>query len=181
MTSEGVVYRHSVEALLDRVLRQKNLLTPELSAELLALGVDPEKPRDLPLKTWTKLLQHCAAHLFPSQSEPEALTSLGKALLDGFTQTLVGRGALMLGKMAGPQRALAKLADTWATANSIYRVTSEERGPKHFEVRINVGGPLRYYNRGILLAALEKVNVANAQVELQEQVSGGDLYVITWS
>lgn len=181
MSSDGVVYRHSVEALLDRVLRQKKLLTPELTAALLALGVDPDRPRDLPMETWRGLLQLCAARMFPALPEPDGLTEVGRTTLDGFTQTLVGRGALMLGKMAGPARSLAKLADTWATANSVYRVTSEQKGPKHFEVRINVGGAMRYYNRGILLGALEKVGVKNPVVGLHEQVGGGDLYVITWS
>lgn len=181
MSTDGVVYRHSLEALIKRVLEPRGALTETFTATLRTLGVDPAKPRDLDLATWTRLLQTCAAHLFPAQAEPDALTSLGRALLDGFTSTLVGQGALLVGKLAGPRRSLHKLADFWKSANSIYVVTAEEKGPTHFEVRINVGGPLRYYNRGILLEALEKVNVKTGHVELHEQPGGGDLYVVTWT
>lgn len=181
MSTQGVVYRHSVEALIKRVLEPRGALTPGFTSTLRDLGVDPGKPRDLDLATWTKLLQTCASQLFPGQAEPDALTSLGRALLDGFTSTLVGQGALLVGKLAGPRRSLQKLAEFWKSANSIYVVTTEEKGPTHFEVRINVGGPLRYYNRGILLGALEKVNVKTGHVELHEQPGGGDLYVVTWT
>lgn len=180
MSSEGVVFRHAVEALTERVLRQQQRLTPEFTAELRAMGVDVDKPRDLPMDTWRKLLQLCAARLFPELTEPEGLTEVGRAVLDGFTQTLVGRGALMVGKMLGPQRSLQRLAEYWGSANNVYRVTTREVGPKHFEVRINVGGEMRWYNRGILLGALEKVG-AKGSVELHEQVGGGDLYIVTWS
>ncbi len=174
----GVFYRHAVEAVFDRVVRVRHLDSTELRAAISAIGLDFDKPRDIDLETWLKVLKVVARALTPAGTETEALTQLGIAALEGYADTLVGRGALLVSKLTGPKRSLIASAEAWGTANNIYVVTTEDKGPKSVEIHLNVAGELTPYNRGILLGVVGKLGI-KATVDTRER-SNGVTYVVNW-
>ena len=176
----GVFYRHTVEALLDQVMKARGLMTPALESELRTIGVDVGHPVDVDFETWLNLVKVCARSLEPLLLPDEALVQLGKSVIDGYTKTMLGQGALLLSKLAGPKRSLIKAAETWAIANTVYKVRTEEKGASRVEVHVNVGGEVAPYNRGVLLGALGKLSVRDGKVEQRDELDGVT-YVITWS
>lgn len=174
----GVFFRHAVEAVFQRVVHAKQLDTPELRAALRAAGLEFEKPRDVDLTTWLKVLKAVSRALSPGVPEPEALTRLGEVAVQGYATTLVGQGALLLARLLGPRRSLVRAAEMWRTANDIYVVTTEDRGPKSVAVGLNVAGELTPYNRGILLGVCGLLGLS-ATVDAQEH-AGGVTYVVSW-
>lgn len=174
----GVFYRHAVEAVFERVVRVRQLDTPTLRQELTSIGVDFEKPRDVDLATWLRVLKAVARVLAPGVPEAEALSQLGRVALEGYASTLVGQGALLVSKLAGVKRSMVRAAEAWGTANNIYVVTTEDRGPKCVAVLLNVAGELTPYNRGILYGVLSVLG-AKGTVDSQERPDGVT-YVVTW-
>lgn len=178
---EGVVFRHAAESFLTNVVKRNGLLTPEFAAELLGIGFDVNKPRDTEASVWISLLRKTAKRLSPDAPESEALERVGREMLRGLFDTLVGRGMLMVMKLLGPRKALLQIAESYKTSDTITKVTTAELSPTHVKLSFNSVGGVPTYVRGLLAEAMDVLKVKNGVITFLERADGGTDFEVKWS
>lgn len=177
---EGVVYRHAVESFLAHVVKRNGLLTQDFVAELASIGFDANKPRDTEAAVWISLLRKTAKRLSPEATENEALERIGREMLRGLFETLVGRGMLMVMKLLGPRKALLQIAESYKTSDNITKVTTYELSPTHVKLSFNSVGGVPTYVRGLLLEAIDVLKVKNGVITFLERADGGTDFEVKW-
>jgi uncharacterized protein (TIGR02265 family) len=179
--AEGVIYRHTVEAFIERVLLRRGLLSLEFDRELKALGVDASRPAELKLETWLALLKASARRLGPDRSEDDALEDVGREMLRGYIDGLVGRALFTVLRLIGPRRALLRMAENFHTADSITSVTARELGPSSIELEFKPVFGIPTYTRGVLLEALVLLRAKDAKVEFKDLPTDATLFTVSWA
>jgi uncharacterized protein (TIGR02265 family) len=176
----GVIYKDTVETLINLVLRSRQLLTPDVQHDQLEIGVDTARLSDVYFATWVKLLEYCATLGTPVTSTEIAINRLGHRWIDGYFETFSGKAALLFARVVGPKKSLMTMADKWRATNNFYVATAVDRGPKHVDIMLNVGGAIRHFNAGIMERVLQMMGVTTGRVETTD-VGGHSLFSITWS
>lgn len=172
---EGVIYRHSVEALLGHVVRPRSLLTGD---ELREFGL--EKARDVDKHTWERLLRVLARKLKPGAPDDEGLELLGAAMLEGYADGFVGRSLFLVLKLMGPRRALLRMADNFKTADSVTEVVATARGDTHVEMVFNDIGNMPTYVRGLLSRAMTLLGLPTHSVTFEALPNGHTRFDAKW-
>ncbi|MBL8911148.1 MAG: DUF2378 family protein [Archangium sp.] len=170
---EGVIYRHSVEALLNHVVKRRSLMT---ARELAEFGL--EKPRDVDKDTWIRLLRTLARKL--DAQEDVWLEKLGAAMLEGYADGFVGRSLFLVLKLMGPRRALLRMAENFKTADNVTEVTATARGETHVEIVFNDIGKVPTYVRGLLLEAMTTMGLQKPTVTFEELPNGHTKFDARW-
>lgn len=81
-----------------------------LAQELEALGYHMKKPEmDYPNALWQRAVALARQEVYPELGEEEAYRQLGRQLVTGFAETLIGRVAAVALPMVGPARALERV------------------------------------------------------------------------
>lgn len=161
--------------LRDRVIQRHRLFTHD---ELVALKAEP--PRDLSLEQWMTLLHETARRLAPGLPELERLELLGREVLRGYRDTLVGRSLLFVARLAGPQGILLRIADSYRTADSFTVVRAEKVGPREVHLVFNTDFGVPTYIRGILSEALVVLEERTHSVAFTPEPGGGTRFIIRW-
>lgn len=177
-----VVYRHTVEALLNQVLKRRGVLSTELLTKLRALGVDPGKPRDVDIDTWWKVLELGAEVLAPGQSRDDAFREVGREMLRGFEASVVGKTSFLVLRLLGTKRGIMKVADSFRTADNVTAVEVQDTGPKSANVRIIVPGGVDVpaYTQGIFLEGLLLLGAKEPRVDFKPDERGGS-FDVSWT
>lgn len=175
-----VVYRNTVESLLQRTIARRGKMTPRLIERLRQLGVDVANPTDLPQDVWKTLVPIAAEEVFPGLPHDAAMFQLGSALLNAWNETLTGRALLTTVRVIGIERGLTRLSANFRTTNSYTESTAREVGPKDFEVWLSDvnGGPT--YIQGLLTAAVQLSGGKAANVEVLKLEGAGVVYRVRW-
>lgn len=177
--TEGVIFSHSVKAFIDQVVVRRGLLDKDLRRELTALGIDLDKPKDIPLAPWLKALEITAARLQPGASRELALEEVGREMFRGFVNTVVGRALLLVMKLQGPRRTLHSIANSYKSADSVTKVTTREVSPTEFELTFVGTGGVPTYKRGLLLEVFAQLGV-NATVTYAELPGDREVFTAKW-
>lgn len=177
--SDGVIYRHSVESFVERVLQRRGLLSPDFIRELKALGVDVEKPTEVDLATWARLVRATAAKLSPSKDIDAALEDVGLETIAGYLESLVGRSLFVLLRLFGPRRALLRMQENYHSADSITRIDARALSPTSVELVFNTTGGTPTYVRGLMLGTLIHLKVRSPQVTFEE-TGGRTVFTTSW-
>lgn len=166
--SRPVVFSHTVKALLENVLAQRDLLSEQVLARIAALGVDVKRPADVDPATWWKLVQLTAEALHPGAPLTEAMEQVGRAVVAGFSATLLGKSAFMVLKLLGPRRGLGQLTTQFRLADSVTTITSRVASATQVELQYQVRGgvPFPTYIQGMLLEGMERVGARLATVRV---------------
>ena len=164
----GVIYRHTVEAFVERVLLRRGLLSLEFDRELKALGIDASRPKELNLDAWLKLLKASARRLSPGRSEADALEDVGREMLRGYIDGLVGKALFMVLRLVGPRRAMLRMAENFQTADSITSVTARELTATSVELEFRPSFGIPTYTSGVLLEAMGLLRAKDPKVEFRE-------------
>ena len=179
-TTNGIVFKETVETLINRVLRSRQLLTREVEHELLEIGVDVARLSDVYFATWVKLLEYCATLGTPAMPPETALNRLGHRWVEAYFQTFIGKAALMFARVVGVKQVLMTMVDKWRSTNNFYVASSIDRGPKHVEINLNVGGAIRHFNSGVLEEVLTTMGITTGRVETAD-IDGHSRFTITWT
>ncbi len=179
--TEGVVFRHAVESFIAYVLKRNALLTPDFVAELKASGFDPEKPRDTEADVWISTLRKTATRLSPDADEDAALERVGREMLRGMFETLIGRGMLMVMKLLGVRKSLLRIAEQYNTSDTITRVVTEEVSPTHVRITFNTVRGVPTYVRGLVLEAMQTQGAKDVSITFLNRADGGTVYDVKWA
>ena len=177
---DGVIYRHTVEAFIERVVVRRGLLSLDFDRELKVLGVDASRPKEVSLEVWLAVLRAAARRLSPGKPEPEALEDVGRQMLRGFLDGVVGRGLFMVLRMLGPRRALLRMKENFSTSDSVTSITTREVSPTCIEMEFADAFAIPTYARGILSEAMLMLQVPKHTVEFTELPSGATVFRVSW-
>lgn len=174
------VFQQAVEGLFKVGLRSHR--TPELEQRLRQVGLDLARPLlpAYPRPVWNQLLRVTAETLWPASSQDVAYRALGRQMILGYMETLVGRALTSLVRMLGPRRMLDRMERNLRSGCNYNLTRVTEVGPA--EVLFWVNEPLipPAYLQGLLEAALEQTGVHALHVEPTVQDAEGCTYRIRW-
>jgi uncharacterized protein (TIGR02265 family) len=175
-----MVFDHAVEGLFLVALRGQ--LSPATQESLRRAGLDLSKKLQpaYPFEVWKKCLEIVAAELYPRLSRAEAWQKLGRAIVEGMSQRVMGRAMVRVSRMLGPLRALKRLDHILNSAGNYVEARVTERSRTCIEVWVNeVMGQPTYY-QGILEASLVMTGAEVGQVELISLDGFGATYRVSW-
>ena len=178
---EKLVFRTTVEALLQRILRAKGRLTPTVVEQLEAMGVDPEAPKDVPKETWQKLLWFSAEVLSPNEPRDVQLHKLGGELLRAWNETLPGKVLFTTLRVIGVRRGLHRMSTNFRSSNSYTTSSAKDVGPNDVEVWISDVNAAPTYIQGLMHAAVELAGGKSVEVKVSATEGDSATYRITWS
>jgi uncharacterized protein (TIGR02265 family) len=175
------VYAGWFEGLLVRALKPR--MTPELIAELRTAGLDLERPlaEHYPAGVRLEVIRLLREHLYPDQSDEQAWYELGRAALDGFLRTIVGRAFAVLFRLLGPRAVMKRASAAFGAVTNYTSAETIERAPFRWEVRLeNTDLPPAYY-RGMVLGALEFCQLKDLQVQLVSHIGSQVVLRCAWA
>jgi uncharacterized protein (TIGR02265 family) len=179
--ADGVVFRHTVEAFIDRVILRRGLLSLEFDKELKALGLDVSRPVELSVTVWISVLRACARRLLPAGTEAEGLELVGREMLRGYLEGLVGKSLFMLLRMLGPRRALLRIMESYRTADNVTTIKATERAPNCVDLEFNNAFEVPTYVRGLVLEAMPMLGAREPKVEFRLLPSGVTVFTASWT
>lgn len=178
--AEKLVFRTTVEALVQRTLRASGKLTPTVVERLKALGVDPDQPRDVPKTTWQALLWYTAEVLSPAAPREQQLQALGAQLLRAWNDTLPGKVLFTTLRVIGVRRGLHRMSTNFRSSNSYTTSSAKDLGPNDVEVWISDVNGAPTYIQGLMRAAVELAGGREPSVEVTGTEGDSATYRIRW-
>ena len=178
---EGVIYQHTVETFIARVLLRRGLLSLEFDRELRAMGVDASRPKEMSLELWTAMLRATAKRMSPGKAPDDAVEELGREMIRGYRDGLVGRGLFVLLRMLGPRRALLRVKENFNTGDNVTKVKARELSPTCVELEFETTSGIPTWSRGILLEALQQLKVRDPKVEFRMLPSMATVFTVSWA
>lgn len=135
MADQPLIYQQTFEALLKSVHRS---LTPELTARLVAVGLDPSKPLlpGYPRPVLAAVVRTIASGVFPDISGPEAYRLLGRRTVDYLEDSFLGRAQVAMARVVGPMKALMRMPKNVRTAGSHQDCTTRQLDGKTMEMTL---------------------------------------------
>jgi uncharacterized protein (TIGR02265 family) len=176
-----LVFGPTFEGLFQRALG--NQIDSGTKDRLKAAGVDVDLPLapTYPFDTWMQAIAICAEGVHPSLAPVEARRQLGRALVTGYRQTLVGRALLRFVKFKGTRKMLDGLRNTLRSGNNYSEVTIKDLSPTSVEIWTNVVGPYPEFTAGILEAGVEESGASSWKVEVAAHDGMAATYRVSWS
>lgn len=178
---DGVIYRHTVEAFIQRVLLRRGLLSLEFNRELKALGVDASRPTEVSLDIWVAMLRATAKRLSPGRTEAEALEDLGREMLRGYMDGLVGKALFIVMRALGPRRAMLRMMENYRTADSVTTVAATEVSTTAIDLEFNSAFGVPTYVAGLLSEALVQMRAPEPKVAFRELPTKATVFAVSWT
>jgi uncharacterized protein (TIGR02265 family) len=173
---EHPVPRRNFEGLFENVLRPAGAFREALRE----VGYDVRNPQDsYPLSAWRAALRLARAHAHPELTEAQAYRALGREVIQGLAQTLVGRVFALAVPMLGPARCVAKLPTYLRSSRPDMKVVARALDLRLWEVEIVDRDPLPDFVAGSVEAILQLARVV-PQVEVEMQGPGAYRLRVSW-
>lgn len=134
---EEVVFGTTVEALFQHALGER--LTPACYERAAKIGVDLRgKPRPFyPRETYYACVRAVAEALFPDLDLDGRMYEMGRAFMEGFERTPMGRATIEAVRVGGPHRTLERLTHSFRSSNNYMKTEFVDKGPNEVEVSLS--------------------------------------------
>jgi uncharacterized protein (TIGR02265 family) len=170
------VPRRNFEALFELVLHPEGAFREALRE----LGYDAQQPQDsYPLPVWRAALRAACAHAHPELTEAQAYRALGREVIQGLSQTLVGRVFALAVPMLGAARCVAKLPTYLRSSRPDIKVAVRALDVRLWEVDIEDTDPLPEFVAGSVEGILQLARVV-PRVEVEAQRPGAYRLRVSW-
>ncbi|WP_163870096.1 DUF2378 family protein [Myxococcus eversor] len=149
--------------------------------ELALLGYDIKKPEmDYPIQVWQRTAALARQEAFGELSDEEGYRQVGRTLVNGFAETLVGRVAAVALPMIGPARAAERIPRYLAMmGRADIEITMSPVGERGRRLHITD----RYNRPDLMAGGLERMlELANAQprITVEERSADGYRLLVRW-
>lgn len=175
---ERVVFGQSVEALWKSCGLSP---APEIVQVFVDSGFDVHKKLAVayPADQYSALIAKLAEARFPNAGPDERFLLLGRAFMEGYQQTLMGRALLKLLSVLGPRRVLMQTTRSFRSGNNYARATVEEVAPRHFRM---VVAPVNHpgWHVGIVTTGLQHAGAKNVRMDLASHQGDEATFDIRW-
>lgn len=128
---------------------------------------------------YAALMARLAEARFPEAGPDERFLLLGRAFIEGYQQTMIGRALLRLLSVIGPRRVLLQTTRSFRSANNYSRADVKELEPRHFQMVVS---PVNHpgWHVGIVTAGLQVAGAKNVKMELASRQGDEATFDITW-
>lgn len=175
--AEWFVYDHTVDGLFFKALRAR--ITPDVAAKLKPLGIDlAGKPKSVPHAQWKQALV-LAAGLFEGTPD-ERFRALGRAVLQRYEETLMGKPVVGLMRLLGPKRILQRVNSTLRSGNNYIVANLKPTGERSYEGDVNECNGNPHYVAGVIEQGLIISGATNVRVEVKDFDGHRATYLIAW-
>ncbi len=181
MSEAPLVYRNTVDALVERLLVKGNRWSPRLEQQLAAIGVRRHDPNDLPQESWRRVLPLVARELFPGTSPEDAHRKLGVAMLTSFAETLVGKALFTTLRVIGVRRGLERMTKNFRLGNNFTDATLKGDVGNDVELWVSDVNTVPEYIRGLMETACTAAGGKDVQVEVVRYEAPAATYRIRWT
>jgi uncharacterized protein (TIGR02265 family) len=132
-----------------------------------------------PAEQYATLMAKLAEARFPQAGPDERYLLLGRAFMEGYQQTMMGRALLKLLAVLGPRRVLHQTTRSFRSANNYSRAEVTELGPRHFRMVVH---PVHHpgWHVGLVTAGLEIAGGKNVRMQLASLERDEASFDITW-
>ncbi|XXF74959.1 DUF2378 family protein [Myxococcaceae bacterium GXIMD 01537] len=174
---ERLIFDYTMESLV----RTLGPPTPEYLSALATLGIEVDKPLlpAYPIETFVTVVDYVAKQRWPRLSPEAGSFEVGRAFMEGYTQTLMGRALKSVMRTVGPHRVLERMSRNFRTANNYTQTRLVQRGPSSYELWCNYVVSSGFY-RGLLQAGLELAGAREPEVRLLDWADPEATFTISW-
>ncbi|MCY1046554.1 DUF2378 family protein [Corallococcus sp. bb12-1] len=175
------VYVQVVEGLLQHGLRGQ--VSPRLRERLRQAGVDLDRPLLplYPVPLWARCLHIIVEETWPGTPREEAFRRLARAHVEGYGATLLGRAVMSVMRLLGPKRVAHRLPEVLRGTDNYTEAVLTERGPAHYELRINSVIDAPGYVESLFEAVLQVGGAQAPRVTKLHEEQDGTVYSLTWT
>jgi len=180
MPDEKVVYKEAVTNILDAFRAR---VGPKIRERLRAeAGIDEGalKPR-YPLAAHDAMVKILSEELFPGRPFDEATYEVGRAMLNHYGRSVLGRAIFSIIRLVGPMRMLKRTPDYYKMNNNFADVKVEAVGEKSYIVDHNEVGAVPHYWRGTMQGSGEVIGLPGHAVDLLDYDGHRARFKIRWS
>jgi uncharacterized protein (TIGR02265 family) len=129
---------------------------------------------------YQRALEVTAQALWPRLTAERAHFELGRCLVTGYTQTLLGRSILTMMRLLGPRTTLGRMQHNLRTGGSYSRVERVEESPTCYRLWVNEPELNPGLVQGLLDAVMQYAGVRGASVRLLARDAQGCTYRVSW-
>ena len=180
MPDEKVVYKEGITNFLEAF---RPRLGPRIRERLRSeAGVDEStlKPR-YPLASHDAVVKILAEELHPGTPYDSATYDVGRALLNHYGRSVLGRAIFSIIRLVGPMRMLKRTPDYYKLTNNYADVKLEVLTEKSYVVDHNEVGAVPHFMRGTLQGSGEVIGLPGHAVELIDYDGHRGRYKVSWS
>ena len=180
MTTEKVWFSQAIEGLFIRGVG--DAMTPQLRAELLALGIDLHKL--LPgyaNEPVIRAIRLTARTLNPQLGEAGGLYALGVTFMNGYVATLIGSAMVQVMKVIGPRRSLQRMERNFRSGNNFIETKFSAVGPTSAEVWFNDVNGVPDFFAGILTQGGVLAGAKDQRLKYSQPTPPACTFHIEWS
>lgn len=176
-----LVFQSAVEGLFVHGVGKRS--TERLKDRLRKIGLnldrkfDPAYPRD----TWEQVLEITREELFPEMEIDTGYFKIGEAIVDGYSETLIGKALVGVVRLLGPKRTLARMTKNLRSANNYNETAQSDLSENGAEIWINEGKMNPYYFAGIFAATVRFAGAKGVQVTVRKHDETGATYEVVWA
>jgi len=175
---DRVVFAQSVEALWKSCGPDP---TPEVVRAFLDSGFDVRRKLKVayPAEQYSTLMAALAQARFPEAGPDERFLLLGRAFMEGYQQTMMGRALMKLLAVLGPRRVLMQTTRSFRSGNNYARAEVKELEPRHFQMVVS---PVNHpgWHVGIVTAGLQHAGAKNVRMDLASRQGDEATFDIRW-
>jgi uncharacterized protein (TIGR02265 family) len=175
-----LVFQQSVEGLFQIGL--KGQVTPELVARLRAAGLDLARPLApaYSREVWERCLQVTAELLWRGEPPERAYHRLGRCLIEGFAETLMGRALVGIVRLVGPRRTLERMTRNLRSGCNYSATHVTDAGPAEVLLWVNEARLPPAYVAGLLEATLAFAGARGVDIQVHARDKNGCTYRVRW-
>lgn len=156
-------------------------LTPELRAELQALGIDLNRlGPGYPVPVVQQALRATHRHIYPELSEADAFRELGISSVRGYLDTFVGKAVLGVVKLIGVKRSLMRLHLTLSGGNNYLQSTPAVIGPTCIEITLNDVSDMPTFWEGVLFGGAQVAHAKNLRMTMVPRDAPSCAFRVEW-
>ncbi|MBL8910118.1 MAG: DUF2378 family protein [Archangium sp.] len=176
---EALVWRHTIEGLI-RVGVARGDGTPWKSRmKEVGLNVDAPLATAYPRDQWKQFIATSAEVLFQG-TEEERLEQVGKAFIEEYAETFLGRAVASVLKLIGPRRALERMTKSLRSGNSYSDTRATFTGATSAEFWLNDTLGFPTYIVGALGAVMRITSAKNVVVKPIKIEGVACTFIVTW-
>lgn len=176
-----LVFAHTIEGLFFKALKDR--MTDRLRERVRTeakIDLSQKLEPAVSITTWWKVLELCAAELYPDWPMEDALEEIGLVLTRGYFETLIGAALKGILKVIGPSRALKRMDRSLRSGNNYAEIKVTELGPTRFRFWCNEVGTSRYVMLGLIGGGAEVAGAKNFHGEITAFDDEGVTIEVWW-
>jgi uncharacterized protein (TIGR02265 family) len=179
MKQEDLDFQTSIEALFVQALSGD--ITPRLRDRLKEGGIDlanlhPAYPR----LVFSRCCRIAADEVYPGLSAEEGLRRLGRRLIEGYAQTMLGRAIVAVFRLIGVRRGLERVTRGFRSGDNYTETRFALDGSTRADLWFNQVNGQPTFTLGMLEACMDWVGAKGGRVQLLRVEGDGCVYRLEW-